>query len=295
MLLTGLSFTTLHAQEEKTQEKKSDSTDEKSDEPKTLIEIRTAMSREQSEIIKELRGNKPGSEEYSNALAKYYGVADKYADKIFAAVSEDPANRVGASMLAQLASMTRNRKLKNKAYGVMLDVARSEKDSDVAMQMLNVIMTGTAKPMMQGEAASLLVKNFGDSEKLGSLAMSMASRFRGAPSPQIIQFLRDVLDNSTNDNVSGPVTYALGKMLMVGSDTKDEGIKLLKSIPKKFAKVKVGRSSLADMVAGEIFELEHLQIGMDVPDIEGEDVDGVEFKLSDYKGKVIVIDFWGDW
>ena len=31
------------------------------------------------------------------------------------------------------------------------------------------------------------------------------------------------------------------------------------------------------------------------PEIKGEDVDGKSFKLSDYRGKVVVIDFWGDW
>ena len=25
------------------------------------------------------------------------------------------------------------------------------------------------------------------------------------------------------------------------------------------------------------------------------DLDGVEFKLSDYRGKVVFLDFWGDW
>ena len=38
-----------------------------------------------------------------------------------------------------------------------------------------------------------------------------------------------------------------------------------------------------------------LAIGMEVPEIEAEDVDGVKFKLSDYRGKVVVLDFWGDW
>ena len=38
-----------------------------------------------------------------------------------------------------------------------------------------------------------------------------------------------------------------------------------------------------------------LDIGKEVPEIEGEDVDGVNFKLSDYRGKVVVLDFWGDW
>jgi cytochrome oxidase Cu insertion factor (SCO1/SenC/PrrC family) len=31
------------------------------------------------------------------------------------------------------------------------------------------------------------------------------------------------------------------------------------------------------------------------PEIEGEDQDGVTFKLSDYRGKVILLDFWGNW
>lgn len=38
-----------------------------------------------------------------------------------------------------------------------------------------------------------------------------------------------------------------------------------------------------------------LEIGKVAPDIEGVDIDGVRFNLSDYRGKVVVIDFWGDW
>ncbi len=38
-----------------------------------------------------------------------------------------------------------------------------------------------------------------------------------------------------------------------------------------------------------------LQVGNEAPDIIGKDLDGVGFKLSDYRGKVVVLDFWGDW
>jgi cytochrome oxidase Cu insertion factor (SCO1/SenC/PrrC family) len=38
-----------------------------------------------------------------------------------------------------------------------------------------------------------------------------------------------------------------------------------------------------------------LEIGQIAPDIAGEDLDGKPFKLSDYHGKVIVLDFWGNW
>ena len=52
---------------------------------------------------------------------------------------------------------------------------------------------------------------------------------------------------------------------------------------------------MAEEAAGYLFELENLQIGCAAPEIEGADLDGVEFKLSDYRGKVVVLDFWGDW
>ena len=46
---------------------------------------------------------------------------------------------------------------------------------------------------------------------------------------------------------------------------------------------------------GALNELTLLQVGMTAPEIVGEDLDGVEFKLSDYRGKVVLLDFWGDW
>ena len=35
-------------------------------------------------------------------------------------------------------------------------------------------------------------------------------------------------------------------------------------------------------------------VGKPAPEIEGEDIDGKKFKLSDYRGKVVLLDFWGN-
>ncbi len=35
--------------------------------------------------------------------------------------------------------------------------------------------------------------------------------------------------------------------------------------------------------------------GTVAPEIDGEDIDGASFKLSDYRGKVVLLSFWGHW
>jgi hypothetical protein len=59
--------------------------------------------------------------------------------------------------------------------------------------------------------------------------------------------------------------------------------------------VKVYGQSIKELVTSELFEIRNLAIGKVAPQIEGEDIDGKSFKLSDYRGKVVVLDFWGHW
>ena len=36
-------------------------------------------------------------------------------------------------------------------------------------------------------------------------------------------------------------------------------------------------------------------VGQLAPNVSGVDLDGVAFQLSDYRGKVVMLDFWGLW
>lgn len=38
-----------------------------------------------------------------------------------------------------------------------------------------------------------------------------------------------------------------------------------------------------------------LELGKTVVDIRGVDADGTPFQLSDYRGKVVLLDFWASW
>jgi hypothetical protein len=35
--------------------------------------------------------------------------------------------------------------------------------------------------------------------------------------------------------------------------------------------------------------------GKPAPEITGEDIDGKPMKLSDFRGQVVLLDFWGNW
>ncbi|HVX63533.1 MAG TPA: TlpA disulfide reductase family protein [Pirellulales bacterium] len=53
--------------------------------------------------------------------------------------------------------------------------------------------------------------------------------------------------------------------------------------------------TVADVARSSLFEIRNLGIGKSAPEIEGEDLDGALFKLSDYRGKVVLLSFWASW
>jgi hypothetical protein len=64
---------------------------------------------------------------------------------------------------------------------------------------------------------------------------------------------------------------------------------------RKYGDVKLANGGTVGEKAGaELFEMRHLAVGKEAPDIEGEDQDGKKFKLSDYRGKVVLLDFWSE-
>jgi hypothetical protein len=71
--------------------------------------------------------------------------------------------------------------------------------------------------------------------------------------------------------------------------------KLYETILKSYAEVKVAGETLVEPARRELFIIRHLSIGKVAPEIEGEDLGGVKFKLSDYRGRVVLLDFWGHW
>jgi len=52
---------------------------------------------------------------------------------------------------------------------------------------------------------------------------------------------------------------------------------------------------LGDVAKSGLYKLEKLAVGKQAPDSEGENLEGKKSKLSDFKGKVVVVDIWATW
>jgi thiol-disulfide isomerase/thioredoxin len=53
--------------------------------------------------------------------------------------------------------------------------------------------------------------------------------------------------------------------------------------------------TFGDLASSLLFELKNIAPGKTAPDIIGTDADGKTFRLSDYKGKVVLLTFSADW
>ena len=58
---------------------------------------------------------------------------------------------------------------------------------------------------------------------------------------------------------------------------------------------KSARAKLAEDARAELDEIRNLAVGKPAPEITGTDLDGTPFKLSDYRGKVVLLTFWAGW
>ncbi|MBL8889264.1 MAG: redoxin domain-containing protein [Planctomycetaceae bacterium] len=169
----------------------------------------------------------------------------------------------------------------------------AEPKSDVALEAHMFLARSTRTGKVFDAAIAAVFENFADSERLAELASVVPM---GTPVGD--KLLNKILEVSPHDSVKGKVTYTMANMLSRSEDQESEKrcIELLETIQAKYAAIEVGRGqTLGKLAERLLFAVQNLRVGKVAPDIVAKDLDEVEFKLSDYRGKVVVLDFWGDW
>jgi hypothetical protein len=244
-------------------------------------------------------------EEQEKAFGKLYPDAEKYAERFLALAVKYPKDPAAVEALVWVAK-----------YGRPLwPVNVMEDKEQLAKQPFE-------------RAKAILLRDHLDSDKLSILPLRIGSLRHDRESEKLLRML---LEKSPHRDVQGAACISLGRFLksqaanarygqrdaekakllekhygkdeaaylMTLDDAKleKEMEQLFERVVEKYADVKhpVRDKTLGQLAEAELFGLRSLVVGKDAPDIQGADIDGKPFKLSDYRGKVVLLDFWGHW
>jgi hypothetical protein len=211
---------------------------------------------------------------------------------------------------------------------------KNPKEKDAAITGLSWIVQNSGRDE-KGErgrirAMDLLIKDHADDPNIAPFV----GRQVHTPWTKAEELLRAVMEKNPSRDVKGKACLGLGTYLMTVSATvrrmksSPEEVKQMESWIRKETLEKLKDAdadklaqeaearfeeavakysnvvlytnakkdvTVGDSAAGELYEIRNLAIGKVVPEIEGDDLEGNAFKLSDYRGKVVVLDFWGNW
>jgi hypothetical protein len=109
-----------------------------------------------------------------------------------------------------------------------------------------------------------------------------------------------ILKESPHPIVQAEALFGLAKLDQHGTDAavQARGQERFKELSTRYGTLKrrglTPYSELADAVLSP-YPAASLEIGKPAPEITGFDVEGKPLKLSTFRGRVVVIDFWGDW
>ncbi|HVU87624.1 MAG TPA: trypsin-like peptidase domain-containing protein [Pirellulales bacterium] len=140
-----------------------------------------------------------------------------------------------------------------------------------------------------------LLEDHVEDEKLGDVALAMV---KSEPS-DVRDFLTKLSSQSPHRDVKGFATFTLAihqANALDGPNKAEEAkaLTLLKRVVNQYGDVKVGESTLGAVVGPVLYTIEHLTVGKKAPEVKGKDFEGHNIKLSDFRGKVLVLDFFAD-
>src|SRR5262249_19363722 len=239
-------------------------------------------------------GGATSDEERRKAIARVDKLRDKLALRFLELAEKNPTDPVAVDALLQAVWM-----VNHNAYPA------GGKDSPGARAM------------------ALLLRDHLRSDKLGPICLRIDSGFRR----EYETFLRTLLERSPHKNVRALACLALARFLnnrlqrldrlrgepelareyerLFGKDDlaelrRQDHARVAREIETLFEQAagKYGAEkvpyagTVAEKARAELFEFRHLLVGKEAPDIEGQGQDGKRFKLSDYRGKVVLLDFW---
>ncbi len=191
-----------------------------------------------------------------------------------------------------------------------LQLARKRRDSPVGMEALVRVLescradeVGPAATGICKQAAQLLQQDHFTRPEFSNVCL----RFSRTPVAEADALLKEASQRHPQHEVRGLAGMTVAMNLARASNQArstnpgraEEMMRQveqeLERLVKEYGTVHVGRSTLGEYARYELDEIRYLSVGSLARNISGEDLEGRPLKLSDYRGKVVVLDFWADW
>lgn len=211
-------------------------------------------------------------------------------ERIINAQTEEEKNRFRASIPSAAPFATK-----------VLDLIQQNPDTEdsttgtawLATQCINLPEGRAALKLLQGP--------FRDRSGLAPALRQMETY----PEDLVGDVLRAVRQHNPHPDERAAATYSLASHQMRQSETdsdpeqrsqaKKNAETGFQEVIAEFPGVRIQGFPLADLAAAKLFQLTHLSVGATAPEIIGADLTGEKFKLSDCRGRHVLLVFWGEW
>jgi peroxiredoxin len=157
---------------------------------------------------------------------------------------------------------------------------------------------------LKKKAAQRLLDAYTDRKELVScvdVLLAFGGQASSNSTEAAVATARRLLEENSHRDVQAWTCYGIAQQLVARhARPTDEDRKLaidfLRRVTKQYSDVPYGHDDTLGAVAERaLYELEHLTPGAVAPEIVGVDVDGHELRLSEFRGKMVVLNFWGSW
>jgi len=284
----------------------------------------TEFSTKQRDLVAEYR--KAKGEEQQKILKQYRALGGEFADRFLKLAEANPKDPVAVDAalwivgnagggpahekavakltafvndapLAELkAKLERTRVGDPAVLAAVLKRAEKDEKDPASGDLVAWVARSGAYEAVGPKAVRRLVEKYPDHPALEQI-IPMIAEMEGGDA-----ILKDILAKSPKPKLKAAATLGLGKALAEKVDTLGdkpaEAEKTAAEAEKYLAEaVDLYKDSAEQKkeAEGELKAIRTLRVGKEAPDIKAGDLDGKDFKLSDYRGKVVLLDFWGNW
>ncbi len=236
----------------------------------------------------------PAAEKYQALVKAHDRAAQEYSDAWRAAKTEEERQKLPKDLTQKATA--------DFYGGQFLALIREHPKDPAALDAIRWLLSRIPSREETATATDIVLRNWIEDERLAGVCQTLWHHSDRTGD----QLLRTAIEKSPHRAVQGYARFSLATSLKKDADRRAEGEpaerepfereaeQLYQQVIDKFADLK-HITTLGKEAEAALFEMRYLSIGKTPPDIEGTDLDGKKMKLTDFRGKVVLMTFCGSW